>query len=85
MSVEQEEAWAADANCYVVDEDVDAFGARSSCEMLLTELQVPSPTINHVISFLYDHWTLLVAFSTYPNTPTSSSKLCPTCAQSFSL
>lgn len=39
MTAEQEEAWAADANCYVVDEDVDAFGSRSSCEMLLSELQ----------------------------------------------
>jgi hypothetical protein len=43
MTAEQEEAWSSDANCYVMDEDVDAFGARSSCEMLLSELQVPSP------------------------------------------
>jgi hypothetical protein len=26
MTAEQEEVWSADANCYVMDEDVDAFG-----------------------------------------------------------
>lgn len=45
MTAEQEDAWSTDANCYVVDEDVDAFGARSSCEMLLSELQVSSTSI----------------------------------------
>lgn len=45
MTEGQEETWSSDANCYVVDEDVDAFGARSSCEMLLAELKVPSRAI----------------------------------------
>jgi hypothetical protein len=36
----QEDTWTSDANCFVVDEDMDAFGARSSCEMLLAELRV---------------------------------------------
>lgn len=39
MTAAQEESWASDANQYVAEEDIDAFGARSSCEMLLTELQ----------------------------------------------
>lgn len=43
MTEGQEETWSSDANCYVVDEDVDAFGARSSCEMLLAELKVRVP------------------------------------------
>ena len=40
MTAAQEESWADDANQYVAEEDIDAFGARSSCELLLTELQV---------------------------------------------
>lgn len=46
MTAEQADKWQADANQYVAEEDVDAFGARSSCEMLLCELQVP-PLLLH--------------------------------------
>lgn len=50
MTADQEEEWSSDANCYVLDEDVDAFGARSSCEMLLSELQVCSLVCMHLAS-----------------------------------
>ena len=40
VTVDQDERWCSDATAFVAEGDIDAFGVRSACEMLLNELQV---------------------------------------------
>ena len=50
MTAHQEAKWSTDPSLYVAEDDVDMFGARGSCAMLLSVLQVRPPAA----SCLYD-------------------------------